>query len=677
MSRAIGSGNWAQALIDDVDAIKLSGQPNGIVNLALDLTQVNPDGTVTTRYELTPAERQALEYARQNRVLIVVAAGNDGGVMSGLGQSSQEFDNIITVGAANGFQIAPYSSYGYGLNILAPGGTTENPVLSTVGEGVGTMAGTSVATTFVTGAASNVWAENPNLSYRQVIEILKDSATDLNTPGWDIQTGSGLLNTQAAVELAKTTTPQPYNSAPVEVVDQWSGEGEVTPQERAANRGYTIRPGDTLWDIAAAQLGNPNRWTEITRANGSTFTSDEARKIQPGSTVYLPLPNNAGGGSNNFGGGSLNFSLGQILGVVPSSIRSYAQNSIPLIIAEAQRSGITDPAKIAYILATAQQESLLGKYMYELASGDAYEGRRDLGNTQPGDGRRYKGRGFVQITGRNNYANWSRRLGIDLINNPDLAADPAIAAKILVQGMRDGSFTGVGLGNYINGSRQDFYNARRIVNGTDKASYIATLAANFWNVLRSTTITNTPVSNLPTTGYRSYYVRPGDTPSGIALRELGNAARWREILKKDNNILSDWDTRNLQVGQLLRLPFGYQTGGNNGKNTSGSGNNNSGLAITKPIKNSPGEGANYSQPPIQLITDWGPINTDPDFGLASRILPDGGAGEYNSNENLFDLLRAGVIKEYIAAALITGAVISGKTDAASHYIIMLVIQERL
>ncbi|HEY9828928.1 MAG TPA: S8 family serine peptidase, partial [Stenomitos sp.] len=225
VARATGSGQWAQALTDFVDAAKESGQPNAIANLSLDLTQVNPDGSVTTRYEFTPQERGALEYARQNNVLVVVSAGNDGGVMSALGQASQEFDNIITVGAAKpidlstpvdnsfnkisvgetptldipdistdinttdtdslpindypdslipveqAFDRADYSSYGYGLDLVASGGTIDNPVLSTVRDGVGTMAGTSVATAQVTGAASQVWAANPGLSYRQVIEI--------------------------------------------------------------------------------------------------------------------------------------------------------------------------------------------------------------------------------------------------------------------------------------------------------------------------------------------------------------------------------------------------------------------------------------------------------------------------------------------------------------------------
>jgi subtilisin family serine protease len=187
--RAIGSGKWADSLVEYVDFVKASGKKNGVINLSMDLTQVNPDGTTTTRYELTPEERSAIEYARQNGVMMVVAAGNDGGVMSALGQASQEFDNIITVGSADrvndeialskAYDRTNYSSYGQGLDIVAPGGTVDNPQLSTVGDGVGFMAGTSAATAKVTGAASQVWAANPALSFRQVIEILKQTATDL------------------------------------------------------------------------------------------------------------------------------------------------------------------------------------------------------------------------------------------------------------------------------------------------------------------------------------------------------------------------------------------------------------------------------------------------------------------------------------------------------------------
>ena len=235
VGRAIGSGKWAESLKEFVDEFKASGQPTAVVNLSLDLTQTNPDGSVTTRYEFTPQEREALEYARQNHVLIVAAAGNDGGVMSVLGQASQEFDNIITVGASDGENRADYSNYGEGLDILANGGTIENPILSTAGNSVGTMAGTSVAAAEVTGAASQVWAANPQLSYRQVIDILKATATDINTPGWDRETGAGLLDIDAAVEQAKNTTPEIYNPESFLTPTTWGGEGQVTPTERAAN----------------------------------------------------------------------------------------------------------------------------------------------------------------------------------------------------------------------------------------------------------------------------------------------------------------------------------------------------------------------------------------------------------------------------------------------------------
>ncbi len=65
----------------------------------------------------------------------------------------------------------------------------------------------------------------------------------------------------------------------------------------------------------------------------------------------------------------------------------------------------------------------------EFASGEAYEGRRDLGNTHPGDGKRFKGRSYIQITGRNNYAQISKAWQKDFISNPRRLAEPKYAAK--------------------------------------------------------------------------------------------------------------------------------------------------------------------------------------------------------------------------------------------------------
>ncbi|MCC3592914.1 S8 family peptidase, partial [Microcoleus sp. PH2017_28_MFU_U_A] len=269
VGRAIDSGRWADSLVEFVDAAKASGQKNAIANLSLDLTQKNADGSVTTRYELTPAERSAIEYARQNGVMLVVAAGNDGGVMSVLGQASQEFDNIFTVGAGdiNGRSI--YSSYGRGLDIVADGGTTEHPDLSTVGNDLGTMAGTSVATAKVAGAASLVWAANPALNYRQVMEILKSTARDLGPSGWDDETGFGFLNTLAAVDLAKKTAPEVYKPTAWVTPDTWSGQGKVTPEERAAKGGNsiaaaTVQVSTNFSDSDRVDANQPDKYYQFT-----------------------------------------------------------------------------------------------------------------------------------------------------------------------------------------------------------------------------------------------------------------------------------------------------------------------------------------------------------------------------------------------------------------------------
>jgi predicted chitinase len=95
----------------------------------------------------------------------------------------------------------------------------------------------------------------------------------------------------------------------------------------------------------------------------------------------------------------------------------------------AVKMGITGIELAAFMGQTAHESNNF-KTTKEYASGEEYEGRRDLGNTQPGDGPRYKGRGFIQLTGRYNYAKAGKDLGIDLINHPELAERPDVAAKV-------------------------------------------------------------------------------------------------------------------------------------------------------------------------------------------------------------------------------------------------------
>jgi len=94
-----------------------------------------------------------------------------------------------------------------------------------------------------------------------------------------------------------------------------------------------------------------------------------------------------------------------------------------------KRYDINTAQRVASFLAQLLHESGGFMYVKELASGEAYEGRKDLGNTEIGDGRRYKGRGLIQLTGRANYKQVGKDFGIDLIGQPELLEEPKWAVE--------------------------------------------------------------------------------------------------------------------------------------------------------------------------------------------------------------------------------------------------------
>jgi lysozyme family protein/nucleoid-associated protein YgaU len=624
--------------------------------------------------------------------LLVVAAGNDGGVMSVLGQASQEFDNIITVGAAQrvndeialskAYDRADYSSYGAGLDILADGGTVENPVLSTTGDGVGAMAGTSVATAKVTGAVSQVWAANPSLSYRQVIQIIKDTATDLKEPNWDNETGSGLLNLEAAVALALATIPQEYDVAATIIPDTWSGEGKVTPTERASQtmesfrlrvwpddgvnlrnspnfndrgpvslpkntwlnfdawtwgsvnidpvtggqdalyyrtwyngqaywvpsiwidgyppsrpsllpptptptptpvptpaptpvptpvptpaptpvptpvptpaptpvptpvptptptptpapaptptptptptpappptrRAYTIRFGDTLSAIAQREMGNGNRWVEIQKADGSTFLSNEARRLQIGQVVYLPV-----GSSSS------------------PAVPPPAQPG-------QQRQYIIKPNDTLWTIA-----------FRELGNGDRW---REI--------KKANGSTFTEAEARNLQVGQSVYLPVSYqtgSGNP--VTSPPVNNSKPVQPLPSGdrpyaiqsgdSLWAIAQRELGNGDR---WREIKKANGTTFTEAESRRLQVGQVIYLPGSGTTSPRPQQPTTPTgRPYNVRSGDTLWAIAQRELGNGNRWREIKKADGSTFTQAEAQTLWVGQLLYLPGSAPTGG--------------------------------------------------------------------------------------------------------------------
>lgn len=130
----------------------------------------------------------------------------------------------------------------------------------------------------------------------------------------------------------------------------------------------------------------------------------------------------------------------------------------------------------AYVLATAQWETAHTMEPVREAYWLSEAWRKNNLRYYP-----WYGRGFVQLTWRDNYERAQARLGLGtmLTDNPDAAMEPDIAADILVLGMKEGWFTGKKLSDYITLQRSDFRNARRIVNAMDKADQIATLAEDY------------------------------------------------------------------------------------------------------------------------------------------------------------------------------------------------------
>jgi hypothetical protein len=149
-----------------------------------------------------------------------------------------------------------------------------------------------------------------------------------------------------------------------------------------------------------------------------------------------------------------NAQIAQALDVPLENVEQYW----PAIARELEARGLTDPNVVIGMLATFKAENWDFAPHDEGTSGWEYEWREDLGNTQPGDGPLYKGRGFIQLTGRGNYTEYGNKLGVDLVNHPELANDPEIGAKIMVQYFED-------RGVVEAAKNQDWEQVRRRVNG--------------------------------------------------------------------------------------------------------------------------------------------------------------------------------------------------------------------
>lgn len=191
----------------------------------------------------------------------------------------------------------------------------------------------------------------------------------------------------------------------------------------------------------AQKKSSPASLSEAARAQGGGGGAGGANAAGGGN------PGTTGAGAGSTAGGespgaltpaqaaSYNYAAGDItpeklMKMSPGLSAEKAREIAPHLNQAMKEAGITTPGRQAAFIAQVAHESGNFKYSEEIASGRAYEGRRDLGNTQPGDGERFKGRGYIQLTGRANYAAAGKALGLDLVNNPGLAARPENAARI-------------------------------------------------------------------------------------------------------------------------------------------------------------------------------------------------------------------------------------------------------
>lgn len=205
------------------------------------------------------------------------------------------------------------------------------------------------------------------------------------------------------------------------------------------------------------------------------FTSPPKQPVQPIPPVNkprpepeeLPLPEIK---PNPITGTDLVQFIDNVERVFKKKLSPKQVDGFVIISREMQAQGVVDNHQKSYVFATAWHETNVAR------QGGPMVPIKEEGNWFYFSTKKYPpyiGRGYVQITWRENYAKFSKILGVDLVNNMDLALDPEISAKILVYGMKHGSFTGKKLSDYFNSNFADPYGARRIINGSDRKELIA------------------------------------------------------------------------------------------------------------------------------------------------------------------------------------------------------------
>lgn len=169
-------------------------------------------------------------------------------------------------------------------------------------------------------------------------------------------------------------------------------------------------------------------------------------------------------------------------GPFPGTLSPAQTGGMSAILDEWDRRKLTDLRWLAYMLATTYHET--ARTMQPINEYGKGKGRK-YGVPDSKTGQTYYGRGFVQLTWLDNYRKMGAITGADLVNHPELALQLPVASAIMFEGMIRGTFTGKKLADYFSGAKDDPVNARRIINGTDKAETIAGYHKQFLSDLKA------------------------------------------------------------------------------------------------------------------------------------------------------------------------------------------------
>ena len=233
---------------------------------------------------------------------------------------------------------------------------------------------------------------------------------------------------------------------------QMSGPGVKAIQQQLKAQGYLTGAADGIFGPATEEAVKAFQRDHGLGADG-VVGPQTRQALAQGKAKPAPAPASAGAS------GTISAdSIAIILGCPPDNVRTHW----PALLEALEECGLADRASTIAALATIGTEVSSFEPINEFG-GNAYftkmyEGRKDLGNTQAGDGARYHGRGFIQLTGRANYRSYGQKLGVPLEANPELALDPSVSARILATYLRDR-----GLGTLA--AKGDWEGVRRGVNG--------------------------------------------------------------------------------------------------------------------------------------------------------------------------------------------------------------------